>query len=146
MLLTLTFWHWIILGVGLLILELVSGGGFLLWVGLAAIITAVIVFVLPFLSWPWQLVFFSIMSILNCSIWYYYLKKEKEDEAPQTLNKRAAQYIGREFELETKISHGRGRVKIGDSLWRVAGEDMEAGATVKVVSVDGVILNVEKSS
>lgn len=146
MTLILTFWHWCILGVVLLILELLTGGGFLFWIGLASLCTSLIVFLVPIISWPWQLVTFSALSLVTCLLWYRYLKNKKQSsDSALTLNKRSAQYIGRQFELESAIIHGRGRVKIGDTIWRVAGDDMPIGTSVRVISVEGVILNVEKS-
>ncbi len=143
--LVINFWHWIIAGVLFLIFELLSGSGFLLWIGLAALVVSAIVFVLPSLAWPWQLLCFAVMSIVTCLVWYRHLQVAKKEEKPETLNKRSHQYIGRQFELEMAIVNGRGRVKIGDSIWRVSGEDLPKGCIVKVISVDGVILNVEKS-
>jgi len=36
-------------------------------------------------------------------------------------------------------------VKVDDSTWRVEGEDLPEGTKVRVISVDGVVLKVEKT-
>ncbi len=41
---------------------------------------------------------------------------------------------------------GYGRIRVGDSVWRVAGENLPAGAKVRVVAVeDGAEVRVEKA-
>ncbi|MCB1922411.1 MAG: NfeD family protein, partial [Gammaproteobacteria bacterium] len=51
--------------------------------------------------------------------------------------------VGRVFVLETPIENGFGKVRVGDSLWRVEGPDAAAGSRVRVTSADGVVLVVE---
>ena len=52
---------WLILGVLLLILEVVTGTTYILWPAVAALIVGVIVFVLP-LAWEMQFLLFFILS------------------------------------------------------------------------------------
>jgi inner membrane protein len=59
------------------------------------------------------------------------------------LNRRAAQYVGRVFVVEEPIVAGRGKVRIGDTLWPVEGPDTAIGARVKVTAVRGTVLVVE---
>lgn len=141
----LNFWHWLILGVVLLMLELTSGSGFLLWIAIGGFITAVVALFIPMLSWPWQLLLFATFSIFACLLWWHYLKGCTESSDKPNLNRRTAQYIGRTFELEVAITNGRGKIKIGDTYWIVVGEDLPVGSKVKVVSVDGVLLHVEQA-
>jgi len=58
---------------------------------------------------------------------------------------RAHALIGSDFLLEQAIVHGYGRIRVGDSSWRVKGDDCPAGAKVRVVAVeDGSLLRVER--
>ncbi len=138
-----TFWHWFILGGLFLVLELTLGSGFLLWLGLSALIMGFILFLVPILTLPWQILIWSLLSLVTIFIWWRYLREESEKNDQPALNQRARQYIGRVVTLESAIENGRGRVKIADTIWRVAGKDLPAGAKVKVIDVDGVILFVE---
>lgn len=61
------------------------------------------------------------------------------------LNQRDAQYLGRVVPLMTAIESGRGRVRLGDTVWSVAGEDMPEGDRVRIVGSDGVVLRVERA-
>lgn len=59
------------------------------------------------------------------------------------LNRRGAQYIGRIVTVQEPIVAGRGKVSIGDTLWPVEGQDIAAGARVKIMAVRGTVLVVE---
>ena len=59
------------------------------------------------------------------------------------LNRRAEQHVGRLYTVAVPIEGGVGKVKVGDTLWIAHGPDAGEGAMVKVVSVDGAVLNVE---
>ncbi len=51
----LTFWHWLVLGVVMVVLEIIMPGIWFLWLGLGALITGTLVFVLPDLAWQIQI-------------------------------------------------------------------------------------------
>ena len=58
---------------------------------------------------------------------------------------RAHAMIGADFFLDEPIVRGFGRIRVGDSSWRVAGEDCPAGARVRVAAVEnGSLLRVER--
>ena len=59
------------------------------------------------------------------------------------LNRRGAQYIGRIVTVAEPIVAGRGKVRVGDTLWPVEGPDAAIGAQVKVTAVRGTALVVE---
>lgn len=60
-----------------------------------------------------------------------------------TLNRRGEQYVGRSFTLTEPIINNNGVIRVDDSTWRINGADLPAGSTIKVVGVQGVILQVE---
>ena len=62
------------------------------------------------------------------------------------LNRRGAQYIGRTVTVEEAIIAGRGKVRVGDTLWPVEGPDASIGARVKVTAVRGTALVVEAAA
>ena len=47
--------------------------------------------------------------------------------APQLPLSRAHALIGKEFYLDEAIERGYGRIRVGDSVWRVAGDDLPDG-------------------
>ncbi len=62
------------------------------------------------------------------------------------LNVRGAQYIGREFVVAESIKGGRGRIRVGDTLWQAEGEDAPEGSRVRVKSANDTVLMVERAS
>ena len=58
---------------------------------------------------------------------------------------RAHAMIGVDFFLDEPIVRGYGRIRVGDSSWRVKGEDCPSGAKVRVVAVEeGSLLRVDR--
>ncbi len=133
----LSYWHWIALGLLLLIIEMAGAGGYLLWVGIAACITGGALFVIPTLGWQLQVLIFSIASVA-CALgwWQYQLKHPRLADEP-LLNKRSAQYVGRVFVVSDAIQNGRGKIRVDDSFWEVSAfEDIPVGVSVKVLALE----------
>ena len=136
-----TEWVWIAAGLILLGLEIVISGTFLLWFAIAAIAVGLVGF---FIEAPWQFdgIIFLVIAIGSLLIFRRFNKGEKSKVDP-FVNQRIARHIGREFKLIEGISQGTGRIKIGDTVWRVHGPDLEAGSLVRLVDSDGASLKVE---
>jgi membrane protein implicated in regulation of membrane protease activity len=62
------------------------------------------------------------------------------------LNRRGAQLVGRVLIVEEPIEGGRGKVRVGDTLWSAEGPDSPAGAEVRVTAARATILLVERLS
>lgn len=144
--LEITYWYWFALCLILLIVEMAGTGGYLLWVAIAAGFTGGLLWLVPALSWQWQLVFFSVTSVICALAWWKYQRLHPAVVDEPLLNKRSAQYIGRVFTLSDPVENGRGKIRVDDSFWEVsASEDLPAGTRVKVVSLEhDQIFNVEK--
>ncbi|WP_240783563.1 NfeD family protein [Stenotrophobium rhamnosiphilum] len=137
----LLYWHWLVLGLGLLCAEMLIASEFvLLWMGVSAVVVGLLTMLLP-LNWQIELVLFGVLSIVS----YFTYRKFRptiENDKP-TLNRRGHSYIGRVFELSEAIVNGMGKVHVDDSQWRVSGPDTAAGSRVRVIEVDGTTFKVE---
>lgn len=142
---TLLFWHWWVLALLLVIVEMIAPGLFLLWIGGAAAVTGLVIFLIPSTPWQVQFVIFGVLAVASVVAAKYYFKRNPIETEDATLNRRGSQYVGRVFNLEEGIVNGIGKVRVGDSVWRVEGPDLPAGERVKVVAVDGTMLKVEKA-
>lgn len=142
---TLLFWHWWILALALISIEMVAPGFFLMWIGAAAAVTGLITLIIPSLPWEGQFLIFGLLAVASVVGARFYIKRNPIETADATLNKRGAQYVGRTFSLEEAIVNGTGKVRVGDSVWRAFGPDLPAGDRVKVTGVDGAALKVEKA-
>ena len=136
-----TEWVWIAAGLVLLGLEIVVSGTFLLWFGIAAIVVGILGFLID-ASWQFNGIVFLFIAIGSLFIFKRLNRGEKSKVDP-LVNQRISRYIGREFKLIEGITQGTGRIKIGDTVWRVHGPDLEVGSLVKLVSSDGASLKVE---
>jgi len=142
----LTFWHWWVLGVILLILEVFAPGTFFLWLAVAAGVVGTLLLAMPDLAWHWQLLLFSVLSLGAVVAWRVYLARHPTVSDQPALNRRGEQYLGRTFVLLVPVENGRGKITVDDSTWRVEGPDCAAGTRVKVVAADGTLLRIEPVS
>ena len=136
----LVFWHWLTLAAILLILEVATGSGFILWIGISAGCVGILLWVIPELSWITQCLMFALLAMMSGGIWAAYLKHHPIRTDRPTLNRRGTQYIGQVFTLDAPIVNGIGKVKVDDTMWRVHCTDLPAGAKIKIVGIDGVML------
>ncbi len=149
---SLGFWNWFFLAIVLFALEAIIPGVHLLWFGLAAAIVGLIVVALGALgadaafTWPLQLVLYSAISVGTVFWVKRYARPEASRSDLPNLNVRGAQYVGRRVTVEDDIVKGRGKVRVGDTIWVARGQDAPKGSTVKVVSVDGTVLVVEREA
>ena len=65
-----------------------------------------------------------------------------ESDEPD-LNQRGLQLVGRIATVVEAIDGGRGKVRIGDTVWPAEGADMAAGRDVRIVSASATVLRVE---
>jgi inner membrane protein len=140
-----TSWFWLVTGLVLLTLEAMLPGVFLIWLGLAALVTGAIVFFVP-LSTVSCLVLFAALGLASILIGRRVQSGQKTEvtDAP-FLNDRGKALVGKIYALESAIVEGAGSVRIGDSVWRVAGLDAVAGTHVKITGIDGSTLLVERA-
>lgn len=141
---SLQFWHWMILGLALAVIEVLAPGVFFLWLGIAAGLTGLVLLVVP-IGWEIQLILFGLLSVVSVVAGRIWLRRHPLQSEDTTLNRRGEQYVGRVFTVAEPIVAGRGSVKVGDSLWRADGPDLPAGARVRVTGVAGTVLKVEKA-
>ena len=141
----IVFWHWWILAVVLMCIELFAPAAFFIWCGIAAAIVGLIVLILPAMSWEIPFLLFAILSVVSVLVGRKYLQQRGAMESDQPmLNRRGEQYVGRVFTLNEPVVDGTGRVQVDDSSWRIEGQDMAAGVRVKVVAINGSTLKVVK--
>jgi membrane protein implicated in regulation of membrane protease activity len=140
----LHYWWWI-LALVLIAIEVVLPGYFMLWIGIAAGLTGLVVLMAPGLSALAQALAFAALAFLSCAAYWYWLRPRlvRDEPGEQRLNRRGEQQIGQRYVLAEAIVNGRGKAKVGDGLWLVRGPDLPAGSTVVVTGVDGNTLLVQ---
>ena len=139
----LAYWHWWILAVVLIILEILTPGAFFMWMSAAAGVVGLALLVMPDITWQTQFLLFSVISIVAIIAGKAWFSRNPIETEMPTLNERENELIGKVFSVEQDIVNGSGRIKVGESTWKANGPDCKAGGSVKVVGVDGAVLTVE---
>jgi membrane protein implicated in regulation of membrane protease activity len=135
-------WAWVIGGLLLLGLEIMLPGTFFLWLGISAMVVGAVSLIFD-IAWQVQVVVFVALALVLVVFGRRYFKNRPEDKPEVIVNQRGTQLVGSTYVLSAPIVDGSGRVKVGDSFWRVIGPDCPSGTRVKVVAVDGSVLRVE---
>jgi inner membrane protein len=128
-------WNWMVLGFALLVLEIIVPGFFLIWIAVAALITgAFSLFFWDAGFWVWQvqILLFLALALVAAYLGNKFMGGNNDKTDQPFLNRRGEQMIGRIATLTEPITDGRGRVRIGDTMWRVSGPDLPIGAKVRV--------------
>ena len=128
-------WHWWWVGAGAVlgILEILLPGIFLIWIAIAAWVTAIIVALAP-MALAWQLVIFVVLAFATVFAGRQYYARNPVESADPNLNARAARLIGQVVTVDSAIENGKGRVRVGDGVWNARGPDAPAGASVRIVA------------
>ena len=136
-------WTWIILGVGLLCLEIAAPGAFFLWFGLAAIAVGALAFAIV-VPWQAQVIAFVILAIIVVFIGRrYFSRSQSGDTVSSGLNERGNRLVGTIVVLSEPIVDGKGRIRVDDTTWRVIGPNLPSGTRVRVVHAEGALLSVK---
>lgn len=139
------YWYWLILAAILIIVEIFVPTAYFLFMGVVAALMAGILYVFSGISFLVQVLLFAILAIIGAALCALYKKSRPAvaNISAPNLNVRGQQYIGRTLVLTEPIINGFGRAKVGDSVWRVRGQDSPRGSSVNVVSVESNTLIVE---
>jgi membrane protein implicated in regulation of membrane protease activity len=140
------YWHWWILAGILLLIEMLAPSFFFLWLAIAAAMTGLVMLGVPGLGWQYQLMIFSGLSVVSITLFRRYQRRNPETTDQPSLNRRGEQYIGRTFTLDEPIVNRDGSLRVDDSTWRIAGDDLPAGTRVTVTGVNGVVLKVARAT
>ena len=137
------FWHWWVAAIVFIVIEVFAPGAVALWMGVAAGFVGLLLLVAPETAWEYQLLVFAVLSVASVVAWRVYLSRRPIETDQPALNRRGEQYVGRVFTLDEAIVNGTGKINVDDTTWKVGGEDLYQGATVRVTGVAGTVLTVE---
>ncbi len=138
-------WLWFALAIALFVLETIVPGIHFLWFGVSAAFVGLVALLVP-IAWQWQLILFAIASIATLFMVRRSSRADVATTDEPVLNIRGAQYIGRNVTVEDAIVNGRGRVRVGDTVWSAEGEDAATGSSVEVTGVNGTVLVVARTA
>jgi len=142
----LVWWHWLVLGMVLIGIEMMTPTFFLLWFGLGALLVGGLVALTP-LGFAAQILAWVVASVLMTGVWMKFFKNPDRTSAGQAkdgvlgitgLVSRAIPEMGKgEIMFQRPI--------LGSDRWpAVADVAISAGEKVRIVDVMGQTLKVEK--
>jgi membrane protein implicated in regulation of membrane protease activity len=134
---------WGALAVLLLLGGLLVSGYFLLWIGLAASVMGLVLLLFPCLGLMAQAGLFTALALALCALGLHLAPAHGTKHGP-VRDRRPRRLIGQRGFLIEPVVNGRGRARVGDTLWQVRGEDLPVGTQVEVRAVDGATLEVHK--
>ncbi len=140
-------WIWGAIGLILLAAEMATGTFYVLWFGVAALIIALLTWLIPEMSTSLQLILFSTLSIGSLLLWRNFYKK---NDTHSRVGQAQGEEIGRVGTITEPITAAQnGRIQFAQGLmgsreWAaVANESIAAGASAVVVAVEGNALRVK---
>ncbi len=136
--------RWVILGIVLLILELITGTTYILWPAAAALIVGALGFIVP-MGWELQFLLFFLLSSILLIVGHTHIRPKMKGGEPSDLNDRARQMVGMRVKAIADFETGRGRVQVGDTQWRASIDKgtAQTGQELRVIAVKGTTLMVE---
>jgi len=143
------WWHWLVIGIGLIGLELVIPSFTIIWFGLGALLVAAVLLLFPASPLWLQLLSWTVASVAFTLLWFKYLKPGKN----HTHSGQSKEAIVGETGIiirGTTDSYSKGLVRfriaiLGADEWTCfADEPLPQGTNVRVEDIEGQILKVVK--
>src|SRR6188472_1428345 len=135
-------WLWMIGGVLLLAAEIVAPGVFLVWIGIAAVVTGLFA-VLFGIGIAGQLGLFALYSILAVLVGRRVYAVKGIEHSDPSLNNPSLRLVGKRVLVVQPVDEDGGRVRVGDSEWSARGGPPPPGERVRITGVEGNCLIVE---
>ena len=133
-------WIWGALGAVLVVVEMLVPGYFLIFPALGALAVTGFGFVMP-LDLAGQIVLFAAVTALLFALCFRLYRGLTAGGTPSMINS-PDRLIGAAATVEEPIAAGRGKIRLGDTVWLARGPDLPQGSAVTVVGVDGTVLEV----
>lgn len=140
------WWHWEILGIALVLLELVLPSFFVIWFGLGAILVGLALVVVD-LSLAAQLGLWMLASVAMTVLWFRVFKRSQHKTLIGTADGHVIGEVGLLVARVEPFQRGRVRFQrpvLGSEEWACVAETaIRAGERVRVVTVEGSFVKVE---
>jgi inner membrane protein len=142
----LLWWHWMVLGIVLVLLELAVPSFFLIWFGVGAIIVGVALVAFPPLSFTWQVLIWLACSVVFVVLWFKIFKPGLHKTRAGMAKGAAIGEVGLVTRDIRALQKGEVRFQkplLGSDVWEsIADEEFRVGERVRVVDVEGNIVKV----
>lgn len=105
----LLYWHWLVLGLFLIIAEIFIPSFTIMWFGLGAIVVGLVSLAID-ISFNWQVLLWTVSSVAFTILWFMVIKPKIADRNFEGLARESAiGESGKVIKLPTETSNGRMR-------------------------------------
>ena len=140
------WWHWVVLGIVLMLLELAVPAFFLIWFGAAAVVVGVAVAFFPTFPFAYQVITWTVCSL--ALVWFWF-KVFRRGFHKTRVGLSRGTFVG-EIGLITRDirPYEKGLIRFqkpifGDDTWEcMADEEIKVGERARVLDVEGNFLKV----
>lgn len=147
---TLAYWHWLVLGMILMGLEIFVPTFTILWFGIGAVAVGLVLLAVPGLGLALQILLWVVLSALCTFVWFRYLKRMAPDRTKAGLSIEAI--IGETgMVITVPAEHRRGTLRfsrplLGAEEWQfMCDQAVAVGDRVVVQNVSGNTLVVGRA-
>ena len=116
---------------------------FILWLGIAASITGLLILISPDRFIGWQLFLVPLIAVIGP--WLLDFFRESSKEAKDILEGYEGRYlVGKILRLKSPITNGESTVLLNKVTWTLKGDDCPSGSQVRIVAVGKKVLYVTR--
>ena len=145
----LEWWHWIVLGVALVVAELAVPAFFIIWFGFGAMLVGLVLLLAPGLTLSAQIGVWVLASVAMTVLWFRVFKRSQHKTLIGTAAGEVIGEIGLLVSAVAPFERGKVRFQrpvLGAEEWACVAESaIAAGQRVRVVSVEGSYVKVAKA-
>ncbi len=143
------WWHWAVLGIGLIIAELVVPSFFIIWFGLGALLVSIVLLVVPVLDLTNQMLTWTMASVAMVVLWFRVFKSGAHKTRIGMSDSNVVGEVGLLIRDVEPYMKGQVRFQkpfVGSEVWEcISDEAIKSGERVKVLGIEGSFLKVGKA-
>lgn len=143
------WWHWAVLGIGLVVAELAVPAFFIIWFGLGALLVALLLVVVPQASLTVQILVWAVASAAMVVLWFRLFKPHLHKTRVGMSDSNVVGETGLLIRAVEPYAKGQVRFQkplVGSEVWDcISDEAIPGGERVRVVAVEGSFLKVARA-
>lgn len=143
------WWHWAVLGIGLIIAELAIPAFFIVWFGLGALLVSFVLLVAPSMSLTAQLLTWTLASVAMVVIWFRIFRPGMHKTKIGMSDSNIVGEVGLLIRDVEPFQKGQVRFQkplVGSEVWEcISDEAIKSGERVRVLGIEGSFLKVGKA-
>lgn len=147
---TVQYWHWLVLGMILIMAEIFVPSFTIFWFGLGGLVVAGLLLLFSGISFTWQLLIWAVASCGFTFLWFKFIRPKMTDRTRAGISREAV--IGETGQVIRKPDGGRrGMVRfatplLGSEEWPfICDAVIEVGDRISVAEISGNTLVVKKA-